>query len=67
MGKPHDDIASDEHKNDSTKHIWWHTLHGLNDEFQMGLNFTHWTSSKPPIGLFANKDELNGRVAKSAE
>jgi len=69
MTRPPEDIASDEHKNDSPQHIWWHTLHELNSELQMmGLNFSSFgPAQKPPLGMYANFKEVDERVKRRSE
>jgi hypothetical protein len=63
LGKPPDDIASEQHKNSDAKHVWWHTLYELNEEVGLYLNFSRWeTGQRPSLGLFAKYGDMDRRV-----
>ena len=61
---PDDIIAGHPTKNGDSKHLWWNTLYELNNELDIGLNFSAWNTigQRPLLGLYAKFNDMDARV-----
>ena len=52
----------------SANQIWYQELSHLNDELNMGLNFSNWELSgeRPPLGLWPDPADMDRRVRQRA-
>jgi hypothetical protein len=68
LATPPADI-SDATKNLNTVHLWFYELSKLNEELNMGLNFSNWKlkGARPPLGMYASYRQMDKQVAVHAK
>ena len=46
-------------------HLWYYTLLELDATHDLGINFTHWSVGKPPLGAWAAGGQVVPHVQRS--